>query len=55
MVAVLLAGIAIWRGWSDWPTLTRVWRLGVLIGAAGAAFVGVLFASGFRLGDLRAH
>jgi putative peptidoglycan lipid II flippase len=55
MIAVLLAGIAIWRGWSDWPTLTRVWRLGVLIGGAGAAFVGVLFACGFRMRDLRAH
>jgi putative peptidoglycan lipid II flippase len=55
MVAVLLAGVFVWRGWGDWPTLTRVWRLGVLIGGASAAFVGVLLASGFRLRDLRAH
>jgi len=54
LATVLLAGIMIWHGWSDWPTLTRVWRLSVLIGAAGAVFVGVLFASGFRMRDLRA-
>ena len=54
MVAVLLAGNMIWQGWSDWPTTTRVLRLSVLICSAGMAFVGVLFASGFRLRDLRA-
>ena len=55
MVAVLVTGILIWRGWSDWPTLIRVWRLTVVIGAGAVAFVGVLFACGFRMRDLRAH
>jgi hypothetical protein len=30
-------------------------RLSILIGAAGAAYIGVLFGTGFRLRDLRAH
>jgi putative peptidoglycan lipid II flippase len=55
MVAVLVAGIVIWRGWSDWPTAIRVLRLALLIGVGAAAFVGVLFASGFRMRDLRAN
>ena len=55
MVAVLLVGIFLWQGWSDWPTAVRVLRLCILIGVAGVAFVGVLFASGFRMRDLRAH
>jgi hypothetical protein len=30
-------------------------RLGIVIAAAGGAFVAVLFATGFRIGDLKAH
>jgi putative peptidoglycan lipid II flippase len=55
MVAVLLAGVLVWRGWSDWPTAIRVLRLAILIAAGGAAFVAVLFACGFRMRDLRAQ
>ncbi len=43
-----------WHDWSDWPTAMRVLRLAILMAAAGLAFVAVLFASGFRLRDLRA-
>jgi len=53
LAAVLLGGIAIWPDWTDWSTATRVWRLLMLIGAAGLAYVATLFASGFRLRDLR--
>jgi len=55
LTAVLLAGITFWHGWSDWPTLTRVWRLSVLIGTASVAFAAALFATGFRIRDLRGH
>ncbi len=53
MVLVLAAGLWYWTGWSDWHALTRVWRLAVLIGAGGCTFLGVLFACGFRLRELR--
>ena len=55
MVAVLLFGLWHWSDWSDWATSVRVLRLAVLIGGAGAVFVAVLFACGFRVRDLRAH
>ena len=55
LTAVLAAGTYFWSDWTQWPTSTRVLRLTVLIAAAGAAYVGVLFGSGFRLRDLRAH
>ena len=55
MVAVLLVGLAAWSDWSAWDTWTRVVRLAILIAAAGGTFVAVLFACGFRVGDLRAH
>ncbi|HEX6834649.1 MAG TPA: murein biosynthesis integral membrane protein MurJ [Rudaea sp.] len=55
LIAVLLVGLWFWPDWSAWPTTTRAVRLAVLIGAAAAAYLGVLFATGFRLRDLRAH
>ena len=55
LIAVLLAGMYVWSDWTAWSTMTRVIRLLILIGVAGAAYVGALFATGFRLGDLRAH
>jgi putative peptidoglycan lipid II flippase len=54
MVAVLVAGMLLWPDWSEWPSATRVWRLGLLIVAAGIAFIATLFACGFRVRDLRA-
>lgn len=55
MVAVIVACLAMWSDWSAWDTATRVVRLGIVIVAAGGAFVVVLFAAGFRMRDLRAH
>jgi len=53
MVVVLIAGMILWSDWTNWAETTRFWRLSVLIAAAVATFVTVLFASGFRLRDLR--
>ncbi len=53
MVAVLGVGLWQWPEWGGWDTGTRVVRLGVLVGGGGATFLGVLFACGFRLRDLR--
>jgi len=53
MAAVLLVGLQAWNDWSAWSEAVRFWRLSVLIGAAGAVFVVVLLATGFRLRDLR--
>jgi putative peptidoglycan lipid II flippase len=53
LTAVLTAGMLVWPDWSSWPTATRVLRLTELIAAASAAYVVVLFASGFRWADLR--
>ncbi|SFN20444.1 putative peptidoglycan lipid II flippase [Dokdonella immobilis] len=54
MVAVLWAGLALWPDWDDLHVASRVLRLGGLIAAGGFAFVVALFASGFRLRNLRA-
>ena len=53
MVAVILAALWQWPEWGEWSPLTRVARLGIVMGAAGGAFVVALFAAGFRLRDLR--
>jgi putative peptidoglycan lipid II flippase len=52
MVTVLLAGLWLWPDWtgSNW---TRIWRLTALVSAGGLTYVGVLFAMGFRVRDLR--
>ncbi len=53
MVAVIGLALWHWPDWTAWGIATRLWRLGAVIGAAGLAFLLVLFASGFRLRDLR--
>ncbi len=53
MVVVLGVGLWYWPEWGDWSPWTRVARLGALIAGGGMTFVLVLFASGFRLRDLR--
>ena len=55
MVAVIVAGLIVWPDWTAWSASLRVVRLAILIAGAGGVFVGVLFASGFRLRDLKAH
>ena len=55
LAGVLIAGMSVWPDWSRWPTSLRVVRLMLLIGAGGAAYVSVLFASGFRVRHLREH
>ena len=55
MAALLCAALWLWPDWDAWPTATRVWRLLALIALAGAVYVAVLIAGGFRLRDLRAH
>jgi putative peptidoglycan lipid II flippase len=55
LTLVLVIGAFVWSDWTQWPTTTRVLRLTILIAAAGAAYVGVLFGTGFRVRDLRAH
>jgi putative peptidoglycan lipid II flippase len=42
-----------WQQWTGERILTRIWRLALLVGAGGAAYVGALFATGFRMRDLR--
>jgi len=53
MVAVLLLGRWLWQDWTAVPTFTRVWHLVVLVAAGGFAYVATLFATGFRLVELR--
>lgn len=53
MVLVLLLGRALWPDWSGVPIIARVWHLAVLVLAGGLTYVAALFATGFRLRDLR--
>ncbi|WP_284322922.1 murein biosynthesis integral membrane protein MurJ [Dyella acidisoli] len=53
MVGVLLLGRWYWPDWTQLQVIGRVWRLALLVGAGGATYVAVLFASGFRLRDLQ--
>ncbi len=53
MVAVLLLGRWLWSDWGTATVLTRIWHLAVLVLAGGLSYAGMLFASGFRLRDLR--
>ncbi len=55
LTVVLASGVYFWSDWTQWPTATRAVRLAILIAVGGVAYVGVLFGSGFRLRDLRAH
>jgi putative peptidoglycan lipid II flippase len=55
LAGVLLLGLWCWQDWPAMAVAVRVFRLGMLIGCAGLAFVATLFACGFRLRDLHAH
>jgi putative peptidoglycan lipid II flippase len=53
MVAVLWFGLWWWPDWSGVGTATRVWHLAALVAVGGGSYVAVLFATGFRLRELR--
>lgn len=56
MALVLGVGIWFWP-WQQWVNeaiITRIWKLVVLVAAGGVTYGAVLFASGFRMRDLRA-
>jgi len=53
MVVILLLGRWLWPDWTRAGVFTRVWHLSVLVTAGAAAYLGTLFASGFRLRELR--
>ncbi|MCE7950699.1 MAG: murein biosynthesis integral membrane protein MurJ [Xanthomonadales bacterium PRO7] len=53
MLVVLLAGAWLWPDWTTVRIATRGWHLAVLVVAAALAYIGTLFASGFRMRDLR--
>ena len=54
MSAVLWLGLEHWSDWTSASASSRVLRLMTLVGVGGGSFVATLFASGFRLRDLRA-
>ena len=56
-VLVVVVGIGLWLWpWQQWTherIITRIWKLVALVCAGGAAYVAALFATGFRMRDLR--
>jgi putative peptidoglycan lipid II flippase len=55
LLVVIAAGLWCWP-WPQWthePVFTRVWKLVALVCAGGAAYVAGLYATGFRMRDLR--
>lgn len=53
LLVVLLAGRELWPHFTRRDTWARIAHLAALIGAGGAAYLGALFAMGFRLRELR--
>ena len=54
MVAVLLLGRWVWPDWTVGVSVVdRLWHLALLVCGGGLTYVGMLFATGFRLRDLR--
>jgi putative peptidoglycan lipid II flippase len=43
-----------WQQWTHEPILARIWKLVALVCAGGAAYGAALYATGFRMRDLRA-
>ena len=55
LAAILICGMLLWPDWTGIGTPARVLRLAVLIGAACAAYAGILLAMGLRPRDLHAR
>jgi putative peptidoglycan lipid II flippase len=53
MIGVLVGGLLLWPDWESTGAALRVGRLAILVAAGAGSFLAVLFASGFRLRDLR--
>lgn len=53
MAAVLMAGIWLWPDWTTVHVVTRGWHLAALVTVGAAVYVAALFASGFRIENLR--
>jgi putative peptidoglycan lipid II flippase len=54
MAAVLISGRLLWPDWThDASVFTRIWHLAVLVMAGASTYAAALFASGFRLRELR--
>lgn len=53
MVAVVLALLWWWQGWTSWPWWERIWRLAVVVGAGAVAYSALLWLQGLRPRDLR--
>jgi putative peptidoglycan lipid II flippase len=55
LVAVVGAGLWFWpwHQWTQEPIAMRMWKLAVLVAGGGVAYLGTLFATGFRMRDLR--
>ncbi len=53
MAVVLGVGMWFWDHWVSVGFWMRIWHLLVLVAAGGATYVGVMFATGFRLRELR--
>jgi len=53
LTLVLIVAVVYWPDWSTWSNSTRVTRLAAVIGVASTVYVAVLFATGFRMKDLR--
>src|SRR5690606_36077225 len=53
MVAVVLALLSVWDGWTLWHWSERVWKLAVLVGCGALAYAAALWLQGIRPRDLR--
>jgi putative peptidoglycan lipid II flippase len=54
---VIVVGLGLWfwpwQQWTQERIITRIWKLAALVCAGGAAYIGALYATGFRMRDLR--
>ncbi len=53
MVAVVLALLSVWDGWTLWHWSERFWKLAALVGCGALAYAAALWLQGIRPRDLR--